>query len=1452
MNAASSSSTPSSSSTSFSSATSSTRPPKRPLPDSGFFTPAATSFKPRPYAPHAASSTLPNATASLRTHPRSLDIHAISPAGMDPLPTDPSVLFIHPPFTAFPQSSLSADGLTYQLMVENPEWFLDPEDFSPSNPKAIPYPSTLEPPRGWCPQKKKDLRDRGAEGWPEGEEPRLRCTFCRRTYAGVNAKSMWRRHVFEKHKVAMANRRDTSDRPRGRGSNKENKQLSTRVQLQPHDSLLNLNVEPTTEPRNTSHKSKFRSLLPAADLKRVKPAKDVDRAPSAPKILQGQFPSQADGKGLHHPLSRSHLPPPSPPLTPQSSDPANVVSESDPVVTSSPTLIPTVPPSPYDPLLTPAFRHSPPRLPSEQPWRFPSPSHPLHSRSREISLSMLVRDPSSPIVKGLSTMDASPSLAQSSPMPSPRPFGFTNFKRVSLDLDALESPGKLSRPSPRALFSKTSISLPNSRTRYQIEESPLQRGSKTTVRRHKHLDSEDWIPEVSLGSSSTSNLDPSEILPPGDPFTIMCSSWGSVNSATVEASPGSSKSSVLNAGAESPVLRNSALPVGVGLGIGLLGAFTLPDDDVNHVADDSDFEGIVTEEKGDEAEVAGSALSKEDNVVPDACDKTPPLKKRRMTSVVVGDGAVGKTCLLISYTTNAFPGEYIPTVFDNYSANVMVDGKTISLGLWDTAGQEDYDRLRPLSYPQTDVFLICFSLVSPPSYENVRTKWYPEISHHAPSTSVVLVGTKLDLREDPVTIEKLRDRRMAPIQYSQGLAMSKDIGAVKYLECSALTQKGLKTVFDEAIRAVLNPPPPVKRNSGGKNTKNASLYSFPPKNKLSESNLSARPGQSVTSNSQPPIVGRPAPPVSHKIGTMVPQASRKSFASDALSSFSEMTYPPLASSYANETLGTANSSSSGTRLLLHRAQAERPPPSTFIPVHEYPSLSGESATLHGADQDLSVLRKVGFSQNVQVEVKNIPSNQTPSRGDSGNPVHSDVYAFLSHNNTGVVAPRLPRPTAPSNFQIRDSMRSAKSAVSSFISRSSSHLSVRRVLAGRKIKPLPPVPLIAHIPTAMELEDKRAEEVASLSDLANRANTLHGYLEKGYQPHQSITSCLSYVTPKGGGLASAFDDANTMLPNAIGTTTSPASRFRIPGEPQWPRNPQGIVTVESTPPKKRQSFILLGVLLIVCLAAVGTAVVITISRKETNFTCICTSTQFGQCNPLAQNIIDLVPSLNQLFLSNRTSKDGYNNIWLTQGSLNGNCASQSVLMDVAPALTSQVSENVTRWAQTALLWNIIESQNLTANVALQKFIRAAPWHALNTTGETSFFATTESGFIFDFAAQKVRQPNVSFVTVGQPTAAQLSQVGSTAQSVRDRMYSFASASSTQHQKALENYWTSVLQQQLNDLPNFMVAFSVSPILLPFDATLTQQPTSLDSLLTSSSSASRLLLVVIQALTRANYN
>jgi len=173
--------------------------------------------------------------------------------------------------------------------------------------------------------------------------------------------------------------------------------------------------------------------------------------------------------------------------------------------------------------------------------------------------------------------------------------------------------------------------------------------------------------------------------------------------------------------------------------------------------------------------------------------------------VVVGDGAVGKTCLLISYTTNAFPGEYIPTVFDNYSANVMVDGKPINLGLWDTAGQEDYDRLRPLSYPQTDVFLVCFSVISKASYENVKSKWVPEIQHHAPGVPIILIGTKADLRKDQATIKQLTQRGQSMVSTEMANAMAKEVGAEKYLECSALTQEGLKQVFDDAIRAAMQP-----------------------------------------------------------------------------------------------------------------------------------------------------------------------------------------------------------------------------------------------------------------------------------------------------------------------------------------------------------------------------------------------------------------------------------------------------------------------------------------------------------------------------------------------------------------------------------------------------------------------------------------------------------------------
>ncbi len=208
--------------------------------------------------------------------------------------------------------------------------------------------------------------------------------------------------------------------------------------------------------------------------------------------------------------------------------------------------------------------------------------------------------------------------------------------------------------------------------------------------------------------------------------------------------------------------------------------------------------------------------------------------------VVVGDGAVGKSCLLIAYTTNAFPGASRCSLclsvlsaarnrrvradsvrrprwlaccwssllawcsFDNYSANVMVDGKPINLGLWDTAGQEDYDRLRPLSYPQTDVFLICCAVDRPTSLQNVLSaimppakhvwflpfvlagKWYPEITHYCPNVPIVLVGTKCDLREAHNAQGKTF------FTQKEAEVVARTIGAAAYAECSALTSLHLK------------------------------------------------------------------------------------------------------------------------------------------------------------------------------------------------------------------------------------------------------------------------------------------------------------------------------------------------------------------------------------------------------------------------------------------------------------------------------------------------------------------------------------------------------------------------------------------------------------------------------------------------------------------------------------
>lgn len=169
----------------------------------------------------------------------------------------------------------------------------------------------------------------------------------------------------------------------------------------------------------------------------------------------------------------------------------------------------------------------------------------------------------------------------------------------------------------------------------------------------------------------------------------------------------------------------------------------------------------------------------------------------RVTLGIVGDPYVGKTLLCVSYTANYVYKDYKPTVLNCHWTNVVVDGHVIDLRIWDNSGSDEYCKLRPLSYPQVDVFLVCFSLKCPASFENVATKWIPEIKTHVGKVPLVLVGCK---RDD--CLKSSRDS-IETVSTNEGEDMAKEIGAVKYVETSAVEQSGFTTLFQTAILAAL-------------------------------------------------------------------------------------------------------------------------------------------------------------------------------------------------------------------------------------------------------------------------------------------------------------------------------------------------------------------------------------------------------------------------------------------------------------------------------------------------------------------------------------------------------------------------------------------------------------------------------------------------------------------------
>jgi len=161
--------------------------------------------------------------------------------------------------------------------------------------------------------------------------------------------------------------------------------------------------------------------------------------------------------------------------------------------------------------------------------------------------------------------------------------------------------------------------------------------------------------------------------------------------------------------------------------------------------------------------------------------------------VAVGDPTVGKSSIFISFTSSGFLKDYVPTTFDNFNKELITEQGLISLSLWDTAGQDELANLRQLSYAQADVVLLVFSTILPSSYENITTKWIHEIKQFCPNAPFMLVGSKTDMRD---TFQG------EVITSAKGKELARQIGAIGYVECSAMTHDGLDNVFNKTLETL--------------------------------------------------------------------------------------------------------------------------------------------------------------------------------------------------------------------------------------------------------------------------------------------------------------------------------------------------------------------------------------------------------------------------------------------------------------------------------------------------------------------------------------------------------------------------------------------------------------------------------------------------------------------------
>ena len=168
---------------------------------------------------------------------------------------------------------------------------------------------------------------------------------------------------------------------------------------------------------------------------------------------------------------------------------------------------------------------------------------------------------------------------------------------------------------------------------------------------------------------------------------------------------------------------------------------------------------------------------------------------------LIGDGGVGKTCMQLTYVNGEFPGEYIPTIFDQHRTSITADGVVYDVGLYDTNGGDNVEIIRSLRFSNANVFILCFSCVNPASMASLETLWMPEILKILPDSQFVIVCTKTDLRNDDETIHRMQSRfHRDPITFEEGKRNAKRF-KVPYFEVSSLAAPAtLQTLFLETTR----------------------------------------------------------------------------------------------------------------------------------------------------------------------------------------------------------------------------------------------------------------------------------------------------------------------------------------------------------------------------------------------------------------------------------------------------------------------------------------------------------------------------------------------------------------------------------------------------------------------------------------------------------------------------